>query len=156
MNIAYLADKPDYLAPVVAWVHGYWGHLPPPRTLEQVAERFRTHLNRDRAPLTLVALEGDTILGTASLFLQDMSTRLDLSPWLAAVYVTPEVRRRGIGAALVRAVEEQASALGYTRLYLFTPDQDHFYARLGWTPLERAEYRTQSVVIMTRELATGR
>jgi N-acetylglutamate synthase-like GNAT family acetyltransferase len=38
--------------------------------------------------------------------------------------------------------------MGITRLYLFTPDQEPFYARLGWTRLEQAEVRNTSVIIM--------
>ncbi len=75
---------------------------------------------------------------------------MDLTPWLAAVYVLPEFRRRGIGGQLVRAIEAAAIRLQLERLYLFTPDQEAFYARLGWSVLETVEYRHQSNVIMTK------
>ena len=71
------------------------------------------------------------MVGSASLIAQDMDTRPELSPWLASVYVAAEHRRQGIGSALVRRVAQEAAALGVETLYLFTPDQEHFYARLG-------------------------
>jgi GNAT superfamily N-acetyltransferase len=158
MRIVYLADCPQHLVAIATWVHGQWGHLVPSRTLEQVEAKFRKHLNRDHAPLTLVALEGDepggdgTPVGTASIFLQDMSTRPELSPWMASVYVSPAFRRRGIGSQLVQAVEAKARDLGLARLYLYTPDQERLYDRLGWVTLEHTVYLGEAVVIMTRNM----
>ncbi len=46
-------------------------------------------------------------------------------------------RRKGIGAALMRAVEEQALAAGRTLLVLDTAEGgagDRLYRRMGWTP----------------------
>jgi GNAT superfamily N-acetyltransferase len=153
MLIAYLVDHPEHLPTVARWAHGKWGHLPPARTVEQIEAGFRTRLNRDHIPLTLIALEGEQPLGTASIFVQDMSTRPELTPWMAAVFVAPEQRGRGIGSTLVQAIETQARALGIGRLYLFTPDKEHFYTRLGWSPVEWTEYRTERVLIMQKELA---
>jgi GNAT superfamily N-acetyltransferase len=158
MPIAYLADYPEYVSTVAAWVHGQWGHLVPARTLAQVEAKFRTHLNRARAPLTLLALQEDaargsrTPAGTASIYLQDMATRPELTPWMAAVYVAPEFRGQGIGSQLVQAIEAQARTLGIARLYLYTPDQEHLYARLGWVTQEHTTHYGEAVVIMTREL----
>jgi len=152
MIITYLADHPEHLPAVARWVHGKWGHLAPGRTVEQIEAAFATRLNRDRIPLTLIALEGEQLLGTASIYLQDMSTRPELTPWMASVFVAPEQRGRGIGSALVQAIEAQARGLGVARLYLFTPDKQRFYARLGWSPLEWTEYRAERVLIMRKAL----
>mgnify|MGYP000981958784 CR=1 FL=1 len=152
MIIAYLADHPAHLPIAARWAQGKWGHLPPGRTVEQYEAAFRTRLNRDRVPLTLVALEGEQPLGMASIIVQDMSTRPELTPWLAGVFVAPDQRGKGIGSALVRAIEAKARELEIARLYLFTPDKEHFYARLGWSPVEWTEYRTKRVLIMQKDL----
>jgi GNAT superfamily N-acetyltransferase len=51
-------------------------------------------------------------LGFAMPVTHDMDTRMDLSPWLAGVFVSPEQRRYGVGAALVQRVIVEARALG--------------------------------------------
>jgi GNAT superfamily N-acetyltransferase len=55
------------------------------------------------------------------------------------MYVTPSLRRRGAGAALLAALEERARALGYRRLWLETGDQQPealaLYAQAGYTPI---------------------
>jgi predicted N-acetyltransferase YhbS len=62
----------------------------------------------------------------------------DLTPWLAAVYVMPEYRRRGVGAALIQAVVEKA-ALGVETLYLSTVGREEYYASLGWDVIHRSD-----------------
>jgi len=79
-----------------------------------------------------------------------MVTRPKLSPWLAGVFVAPEHRRRGIGAALVERVVQEARALEIPRLYI--PGDGTLYVRLGWSILEHTFYRelwgNQPVTIM--------
>ena len=59
----------------------------------------------------------------------------------------------GVGSALVRRVVEEARALGVKTLYLYTPDRERFYARTGWSVLERTEYMGVKVVIMSITLS---
>ena len=91
-------------------------------------------------------------VGTASLVIHDVKDRLELSPWLAAVYVPPEHRGKGIGAKLVKSIELLSAQLDVEKLYLFTPDREAFYASMNWTVLERTRYREKDVVIMAKEI----
>jgi GNAT superfamily N-acetyltransferase len=81
-----------------------------------------------------------------------MSTRLDLSPWLAGVYVVPEARRRGIASSLVRYAESFAAEVGVGRLYLHTDGSESLYQRLGWLPVGREPYEGSVVSIMTSRI----
>jgi GNAT superfamily N-acetyltransferase len=150
MLITYLADYPQYVPVVAGWIFDEWGWEMPGSTLESTLADFSLHLNRDRIPLTMLALVEGQPVGTASIFMHDMDVRMDLTPWLAAVYVLPGFRGRGIGSQLVREIEAVATRVQLERLYLFTPDQEAFYARLGWSVLETVEYRQHMNVIMTK------
>jgi GNAT superfamily N-acetyltransferase len=152
MLITYLADYPQYRSTLAGWIFDEWGWEMPGSTFESIQAEFSLHLNRDRIPLTLLALVEGQPAGTASIFLHDMDTRMDLTPWLAAVYVLPGFRGRGIGSQLVGAIEDVATRLQLERLYLFTPDREDFYARLGWSVLEIVEYRQQANAIMTKTM----
>jgi N-acetylglutamate synthase-like GNAT family acetyltransferase len=81
-----------------------------------------------------------------------METHMHLSPWLASVYVDLPFRRQGIGSALIQRAVEEVRSMGIIKFFLFTPDQEQFYARLGWTRLEQTEFRNFQVVIMSRTL----
>jgi N-acetylglutamate synthase-like GNAT family acetyltransferase len=77
-----------------------------------------------------------------------MESRQELSPWLSGVFVRPERRRQGIGAALVRRVMDEATSLHIPKLYLYTLKSTSFYADLGWFLMEHAAYRRKEVAIM--------
>lgn len=104
--------------------------------------------SKRHTPFAAVALSDSKPVGVACLVEHDMVTRKDLSPWLASVFVPPEHRGKGIGTALTRRIMDEAKALDVGTLYLFTPDRETFYSRLGWTVLERTEYRREQIVIM--------
>lgn len=91
----------------------------------------------DRIPLCLLALAGDEIAGTVNLIENDDEARPHLRPWLAALIVTPEWRRRGIGTALVDRLLLEASRLGHGIVYLGTSSPE-FYVKRGAQHLERA------------------
>lgn len=152
MKIEHLAEHVAVIPALASWVHDEWGHLLPEVTLDDRVAMFERRAAHNQIPQTLIALERDTLVGTASIVADDMSTREEFTPWLAAVYVAPEFRNRGIGSKLVRAAIQEARNLGLERLYLFTPDRMSFYARLGWRVLECTEFRGETVTIMLYEL----
>lgn len=149
MTIAYLADHLEFLLTLAEWQHAEWGYLRPGDTLEARMNRLRAEGERGRIPLTVVAHENGKVLGSASLIPHDMDTRLELSPWLAGVFVGTDYRRKGIGAQLVRRIMAEAASLKVPVLNLYTVHSENFYANLGWSLQEHTTYREQNVAIMT-------
>ena len=149
MTIEYLADHPEFLFTLAEWQHAEWGYLRPGDTLEARMTRLRSEGERGRIPLTVVAHEHGKVLGSASLIPHDMDTRLELSPWLAGVFVGTDYRRTGIGAQLVRRIMAEAATLKVPVLYLYTVHSETFYANLGWSLQEHTIYKEQNVAIMT-------
>ena len=149
MTIEYLADHPETVDTLVQWLHREWGNVRGGETLEQRRKRFAGSLNRDRIPLTVVALEAGELLGSASLVAHDMETRMELTPWLASVFVGEQYRRRGVGAELVRRIMAEAGKLEVPLLYLYTVHSERLYASLGWAVTERTKFLEQPVAIMT-------
>ena len=85
------------------------------------------NLNDEPIPFALVAHDGGTFLGTASVIASDLDARSQYTPWVAAFWVDPEHRSNGIGAALVRAGTDKAHALGFrSRLSLRVASQARF------------------------------
>jgi GNAT superfamily N-acetyltransferase len=82
----------------------------------------------------VIAEDADGIVGTVQLVLEQPENqphRADLSKML----VHRRARRRGVGAALMRAAEEAARAAGKSLLVLDTAsgDAERLYVRMGWT-----------------------
>ncbi|PWK70761.1 GNAT family N-acetyltransferase [Aminobacter sp. AP02] len=134
-SISDLRDRPEFAADVADRIWNAWwrddGHeLAFIRGL--VDENFAS-----TGPRALVAHDGDSFLGTAHLIDNDLESRPQYSPWVAAVWVDEAARKSGIGAALVRAGAEAAFGQGFDTVYLCAkPAKSAFYERLGWQRIE--------------------
>ena len=149
MDLDYLADYSQHLRELAEWHHQEWSYLRPGEILEARIERLKGRCGRCAIPTVIIAHESEMLVGSAMLVDHDMDIRMELSPWLAGVYVRPENRGSGIGTALVRRVVQEAAVLNIRKLYLYTPDREKFYQRLGWSTHERVGYRGTTVAIMS-------
>ncbi len=138
MSFSDLRDRPDF-QPVLAdriW-RAWWQARNTP--LAMVRGRVAENMGPGPIPSAFVAHDGDRFLGTASAIVADMKERRQYAPWVAAVWVEPEARGAGLGAALVRHAAEAIFRAGFRRAYLSAaPDRRSFYEGLGWTMLEEA------------------
>jgi predicted N-acetyltransferase YhbS len=150
-RIEYLADRPEAAPLLTGWHHREWTNLIPGWSLEEAHAELRTHTGRRQVPTTFVAVEGDRVLGSASLLVADLDGWERLTPWLASVYVLPERRGRGIGRRLVVRAVEEAAALDIATVYLWTAGQREYYSRLGWEFAEWAECHGRAVAVMRRQ-----
>ncbi|KFN42298.1 hypothetical protein N790_11650 [Arenimonas malthae CC-JY-1] len=150
-RILPLADCPGHAATLARWHHEHWGHFYDPADwdLAIATAELRDHATRRGRPTTLVALDGDRLLGSVSLVDEDAPELNDVGDaWLASLYVRPEARGQGLGARLVRECVALAAREGVRRLWLFTPEHASFYAALGWRPAGSATLRGVPVQLM--------
>ena len=102
--------------------------------------------------VALVAKADGEPVGTCLLTESEIEPNHDVSPWLAGLFVVPEYRRKGAGAALVRAIEDQARQRELSRVYLYTTDAVGFYKRLGWKVMDRTNWQGFDTALMVRDL----
>ena len=102
--------------------------------------------------VALVAKADGEPIATCLLAESEIEPNHDVSPWLTGLFVVPEHRRKGAGAVLVRAIEDQARQRGFSRLHLYTRDAVGFYARLGWVVLDRTDWKGLETALMVRDL----
>ena len=152
MKILDLAQQAEHLETLARWHQQQWQDLNPGENLQQRIQRMQDYLSEDFIPSTFIAI-GEQLYGSAAIVAADMDSHPELTPWLASVYVAPPFRRQGIGARLVRHVMQQAAKHGIEELYLFTPDREDFYRRLGWQVLQQEQYRGHEVTIMQARLS---
>jgi GNAT superfamily N-acetyltransferase len=106
--------------------------------LHYITGRLTENLNAEPLPIALVAHDGATFLGTVSVIASDLDERPNLTPWVAALWVEPHARSRGVGGALVGRAARDCFALGIARAHLCArPALTSFYERLGWVVVER-------------------
>jgi len=154
MQIDYLVNYKQFIPTLAQWHYQEWAYLRPDDSIDKRIIRL-TDAARPRAavPTVVIAFAGEKLFGSAMLVANDMDTRTELSPWLAGVFVAPEYRKQGIGAALVKRVVLDAWSLGIDRLYLYTPNSEQFYFHLGWSVLEHTKYKGIEVTVMSFDCA---
>jgi GNAT superfamily N-acetyltransferase len=136
-TISDLRQRPEFFDTVASRIWRAWWE-PEGCPLDYISGRLRENISDTPIPFALVAHDGDAFLGTASVIASDLAERPQLTPWVAAVWVEEEARRRGVGAALVERAVQNCFALEIGRAYLCARARmSDFYERLGWTLLER-------------------
>lgn len=154
MRLELLADRPQDVPILARWYFDQWGHAIAGNTLDQTCARIKQKLNRDKAPLLVVAFEDEQPIGAAQLKIRELDLCDAWEYWLGDVYVLPAHRGRGIASAICRRVQEIAVSLGVHRLYLQTERIDGgLYTRLGWHGVKQIQRDGKRLLIMELELA---
>jgi GNAT superfamily N-acetyltransferase len=134
--IADLRDCPQFFDTVADRIWRAWWK-PHGCPLDTITDRLRENMAPSPIPLALVAHEDGRFLGTASVIESDLPERPQFTPWVAALWIEPEARRHGLGAALVDSATRACFDLGVAKAYLCArPERHGFYQRLGWTRIE--------------------
>lgn len=154
IEVQSAAEHLGFIPTVAQWYWAEWGETTG-RSLESEVARLMGRANRDRVPMTWLALEQGQPVGSVMLIEHDMPDQADLAnltPWLAGLYVLPTHRRLGVGSALVGRCEAEARHLGISRLFLYTWTASVLYQRLGWTDHADRRHRGRIVTIMSKNL----
>jgi GNAT superfamily N-acetyltransferase len=98
----------------------------------------------DNRGFILVALNGERPVGVAYVSFTWTLEHGGRSAWLEELYVSPDVRNRGIGKAMLDAVLRKATEAGCAAVDLEVDAQhvraEHLYARQGFTPHTRRRW----------------
>jgi predicted N-acetyltransferase YhbS len=121
-------------------------------SFEQELKTMELFASDQSRGLALVAKADGEAVGTCLLVESEIEPNHDVSPWLAGLFVVPEHRRKGAGAALVRAVEAQARRREFSRLYLYTTAAVGFYEKLDWEVLDRTNWKGFDTALMVRHI----
>ena len=148
MRIVHLVDAPDTLPTLVNWFVEEWAPWYGPGGAGDAPSDLASCLNRDEIPLALLALDAnDEILGTAALKPESVGSETGTGPWLAALLVERGHRRRGIGTALIEAIEAEAWRLGFASLYTSTDVAESLLRRRGWQAVGTTESLRGTITI---------
>jgi GNAT superfamily N-acetyltransferase len=106
-------------------------------------------------PLVLVALEGETYVGTIALRPYFADEPMPETPWVRQLLVLPAWRGRGVDRLLIEALARRARGLGYGRLYAATNRIERLLARRGWEVFARVERDGEKFAWMRSPPLTG-
>lgn len=153
LKVVLMPHNGDMWTTAARWCLDEWGDVWPQDTLETYEEHYR-HTSEDphHLPLVLAAIEDNELKGVVTLIDDDELPDSTESPWLAACFVEPTSRNKGIGKELVKAVERKAKEMGHQNLHLYTWSEQVWYAKRGWTPLRTITFAGRQTTVMVKSL----
>ena len=152
-RIIPLLQRPELIPSVARWIYAEWSHEFAGVTPDAWMIGFAAALQPHGVPTTLIALNDDDLVGTASLDPVDLPSRPTLGPWLSSLYVAPAWRGRGLAGLLARGIEAEARTQGWPELHLQTTNQADFFARRGWRWVEEVIEWDRRITVMGKPLA---
>ena len=126
VQIVSLRENPEMLARFCDYFSRHWGKPEIYRDCMTAALETASPL-----PQWFLLLREKEILGGCGLITNDFISRMDLYPWLCALYVEEKYRCQGLGGQLIEYAADAAYALGYKNLYCCT-DHIGYYEKYGF------------------------
>lgn len=132
MVLRSIRQQPAHADIAIAYIQQKWAN---PQSMAVYEDCIRNCLHAS-APLPQWYLleKAGRIIGCAGLITNDFISRMDLYPWLCALYIEPDERGHGYGELLVKAAAADAKAAGFPHLFLCT-DHIGYYEKMGFTYL---------------------
>lgn len=129
MNIISVRQRPDLCDRFIAYFQEKWAGEDSRMVYEDC---IRMSLTSDTPlPEWYLLLDGDKIVGCAGLITNDFISRMDLMPWLCALYIEPEYRGHAYGSLLISRIRADAAQKGFHKLYLCS-DHVGYYEKYGF------------------------
>lgn len=130
MTAINIRENPEYLERAIAYIQSKWAN----RRNKKVYEDCISHSIDAKNPLPVwyILMDGGTIIGCGGLITNDFISRMDLCPWLCALYIEKKNRGQGLGNLLMAQIKEDTAKMGLDTLYLCT-DHKGYYEKYGFT-----------------------
>lgn len=127
-----IREHPAYAAQALHFIQSKWASE---QSRPVYKDCLQSALNAlSPLPQWYLLLDGATPVGCAGLIPNDFISRMDLWPWLCALYVEESARGHGYGALLIQKARQDAASAGFEHLYVCT-DHMGYYERYGFTYL---------------------
>lgn len=129
LQLVSVREHPEMLEEIIAYFQQHWASEDSRMVYDDC---IRSCIGaKSPLPQWYVLMDSDRIVACAGLITNDFISRMDLMPWMCALYVEPEYRGHALGAKLMNRCRQDAAKLGFENLYLCT-DHIGYYEKYGF------------------------
>ena len=129
MKVRSVKKQPEYQDRAIKYFQEHWAN----ENSMMVYDDCITHTLTSKNPLPqwYLLMEDDQIIGCAGIITNDFISRMDLYPWICAVYIAEDYRGNGYGSILLEQAKRDAKAGGFSHVYLAT-SHIGYYEKYGF------------------------
>ncbi len=129
MEVISLRYSSEYLDRAIAYFQDKWATE---ETMLVYDDCLRNSIDAVNSLLQwYLLIDGNRVIGCFGLVTNDFNSRMDLYPWLVALYVEEDCRGHNLGQVLIDRAIVEAELLGFKTLNLCT-DHIGYYEKFGF------------------------
>ncbi len=130
MNIISVKEKPEYKEKATQYIQSKWASKDSLMIYTDCISNCIT--TSSPLPQWYLLEDNGVPIGCAGLITNDFISRMDLYPWVCALYIEKDYRGNTYGSMLLEKAKEDAKKGGFSSLYLCT-DHIGYYEKYGFT-----------------------
>lgn len=118
MKIISVKENPEFMNQAIKYFQSKWAN----EKSMMLYEDSITHCTdlSNSLPQWYLLKKGEKVIGCSGLITNDFISRMDLYPWICALYIEEEYRGNDYGAILLEKAKKAAKNGGFNNLYLAT------------------------------------
>ena len=130
MRVISVRENPEYANKAIAYFQKHWANEKSMPVYDDCINNCLTA----KAPLPqwYLLMDDDKIIGSAGLITNDFISRMDLYPWICALYIEKDYRGHAYGSLLLQKAKTDAHKFGFENIYLCT-DHIGYYEHYDFT-----------------------
>ncbi|KIO75820.1 GNAT family acetyltransferase [Pedobacter lusitanus] len=129
VKVISVRETPEYKDRAIAYLQEIWEEVPP--VIYEDCVNHSINAGGD-LPQWYLLENGGEIIGCAGLVPNDFISRMDLYPWVCAVYVDEKYRGHAYGSLLLEKAKQDTKKAGFRHMYLCT-DHVGYYEKYGFS-----------------------
>lgn len=128
MKIISVRENPEYIDTAIEYFQKSWKGVLPIIYKDSITNSINAI---KPLPQWYLLEKNDKVIGCAGLITNDFISRMDLYPWVCAIFIDEKYRGNAYGSKLIEKSKTDAKKAGFDKIYLCT-DHIGYYEKYGF------------------------